>query len=360
MQGKDHAPGLKDVAIAANVSLTTAGNVLRSGAEGQRKHFSEETALRVREAARQLGYNPNRAARAMRTRESGVIGFVSVNYSQKWGTVENYTSFPFLVGLSHALVPSGRHVALVEIDELELDRERRLPNALNECFFDALIVHFGLSPIAQHLLGEFKIPRIYWDSGIFKKSDCIYRNEKRISSLLTERLIGQGHRRIVFSAGLGLKRYLSKKATHFSFGDRHQGYQEAMEAAGLRAGVLTGYHPEELARQIASQKATAAVIQGNTDYGVILQALMILGLRASEDFAVLACDVETGTINRSGRLCGATYNRYQVGKVAAEMVMKKLESNEERVPSYEIPIKFSFDHPPLSLPSGIGDGDLER
>lgn len=67
------AVGIKDVAAAAGVSVTTVSQVLNNVAYAR---VGAETRDRVHEAAHRLGYDPNRLARALRTRRSGVIGVI--------------------------------------------------------------------------------------------------------------------------------------------------------------------------------------------------------------------------------------------------------------------------------------------
>ena len=67
------AVGIKDVAAAAGVSVTTVSQVLNNVAYAR---VGAETQDRVYEAASRLGYGPNRLARALRTRRSGVIGVI--------------------------------------------------------------------------------------------------------------------------------------------------------------------------------------------------------------------------------------------------------------------------------------------
>ncbi|MGI5130064.1 LacI family DNA-binding transcriptional regulator [Pseudonocardia sp. CA-107938] len=66
--------GIRDVAKLAGVSVTTVSHVLN---ETPHTRVAEETKNRVREAARSLGYGPNRVAQALRTRRSGLIGLLS-------------------------------------------------------------------------------------------------------------------------------------------------------------------------------------------------------------------------------------------------------------------------------------------
>jgi LacI family transcriptional regulator len=63
----------KDVAELAGVSRTTVSFVLN---EVQDVHISQETRQRVLEAARQLNYYPNAAARSLASRQAGAIGLI--------------------------------------------------------------------------------------------------------------------------------------------------------------------------------------------------------------------------------------------------------------------------------------------
>lgn len=66
--------GIKDVATAAGVSVTTVSHVLNDVSYAR---ISPETRDKVRAIAEQLGYGPNRLAQALRTQRTGMLGLVS-------------------------------------------------------------------------------------------------------------------------------------------------------------------------------------------------------------------------------------------------------------------------------------------
>jgi LacI family transcriptional regulator len=66
--------GIRDVAKAAGVSVTTVSHVLN---ETPHARASAETRRKVKEAAKTLGYGPNRMAQSLRTKRSGMIGLLS-------------------------------------------------------------------------------------------------------------------------------------------------------------------------------------------------------------------------------------------------------------------------------------------
>ncbi|MHC6593395.1 LacI family DNA-binding transcriptional regulator [Arthrobacter sp. C152] len=65
---------IKDVAVAAGVSVTTVSHVLN---EVSYARISPKTRDKVRTVAEQLGYGPNRLAQALRTQRTGMLGLVS-------------------------------------------------------------------------------------------------------------------------------------------------------------------------------------------------------------------------------------------------------------------------------------------
>ena len=63
----------KDVARRAGVTAATVSYVLNGS---QKQCVSDATRARVLEAARELGYVPDRTAKSLRRRESGALGVV--------------------------------------------------------------------------------------------------------------------------------------------------------------------------------------------------------------------------------------------------------------------------------------------
>lgn len=97
--------GITDVAAAAGVSISTV-SVALNGVEGAR--VSAQTRDRVRSTAESLGYAPNRLARGLRGRSSGIMGFLG----------ENVATTPYAVrmilGAQDALRSAGRLMVLMD------------------------------------------------------------------------------------------------------------------------------------------------------------------------------------------------------------------------------------------------------
>ena len=126
-----HKIGIRDVAAAAGVSVTTVSHVLN---DTPHTRTSAATAARVRQAAEQLGYKPNRFAQGLRTQESGMIGLIT----------EEIATTPYagkiIQGAQDAAAASGLTLAILN-SELNMDPvvDDRLVRALVDRHADGMI-----------------------------------------------------------------------------------------------------------------------------------------------------------------------------------------------------------------------------
>jgi DNA-binding LacI/PurR family transcriptional regulator len=99
--------GIRDVAAAAGVSITTVSDALNG-----KGRLPDETRTKVREVAERLGYRPSAAARTLRTGRSGLIGLTVTTYGQEPFT---FTEFAYFAEMARAATSAAlnRGYALV-------------------------------------------------------------------------------------------------------------------------------------------------------------------------------------------------------------------------------------------------------
>jgi LacI family transcriptional regulator len=325
--------GLKEIAKAAGVSVHTVSDILN---RGRQDLYRPETRERVLEVSRKFNYRPNRAAQSMRSRKNRIVGFVTVNLS-KDGTIENQITYPFMVGVSKRLMQQGYHVGMLELDEIELNNSDGLPDVLQERFFDGLLVHYGISQHASRFAAKLDIPIVWWDSGVFEKHGCLYRDEEGVGRQVTRSLIELGHRRIAFLLGNPQSQYTgNERPLHFSFMKRYEAYLAEMQAHGLTAATLAGADIASIAAQIKQVGATAVVVFGIGELTFMMQVANELDLRIPHDISVAACDFEARTRVVGVKCGGMAYDRFETGKLAAEMLLKMIDRPAEKQPSVTV------------------------
>ena len=204
---------LRDVAQLADVSLKTASRVL----SGQ-PNVREETARRVRDAARTLRFRPNRLARDLRSGAvSTAVGFVIGDLSNPF-----YTQIA--AGAERVLRDHGLELFIATSDE-DPERERRVTLTMLERRVQALFV----VPVAdQHayLLPEQQLgtPMVFIDRPAADlPADSIVLDNRRAVREATRGLLSRGHRRI------GL---IADRVDVWTAQERLTGFTDAMREAG--------------------------------------------------------------------------------------------------------------------------------
>ncbi|GAA1300144.1 LacI family DNA-binding transcriptional regulator [Brachybacterium tyrofermentans] len=179
-------PTLFDVAKAAGVSKSAASRALlrQSDVNGQ-------TAERVREAARQLGYVPNGAARSLVERRSGIVG----------AHVRDVSS-PF-----YGIVLSGMQAQAAADDvsvvstsgswDLDVDQESRLLKTLITLRADAIVVCSSTFPTPYLVPFLKRIPMVLcgWPEDDDRFSGC-FIDEEDGAHQIADRIIDLGHRSV--------------------------------------------------------------------------------------------------------------------------------------------------------------------
>lgn len=135
MAGGNRAPTLKEIAERAGVHISTASRVLRQPepADGW-----SESALRVREVAAELGYQPNLWAASLRTRKTTTLGVVMPRLTD--GVVA--TTYQ---GIEEAATRAGYSVLLSSPPD-DLDAQRRAIALLVGRQVDGLLLSSVHSP----------------------------------------------------------------------------------------------------------------------------------------------------------------------------------------------------------------------
>jgi hypothetical protein len=117
---------LKDIAKAAQVSVATVSYVLNNVTN---QTIPDETKCRVLDAAKQLNYVPNLAARSLVKQKSGLIGIL-INRANGEGSWKQLRYASFINRLERLLTDRGYHVVLSSLEalhpKLDVISERKL------------------------------------------------------------------------------------------------------------------------------------------------------------------------------------------------------------------------------------------
>jgi LacI family transcriptional regulator len=303
---------IKDVAREAGVGLMTVSRVI-NGVPGRK--FSEATAQRVREAIRQLGYEPNHVARSLRGQRSGVIGLVTTNVAD-----------PFWASCAHGVELEARkqnYVPILVASDEDCLLEERQVAALQAHRVDGLLLVSTYRNKRTTLTSRLaKIPTVAVDRPISGfKTDCVLVLNHEAAYEATRHLIGHGHQRIAF---LGYAERI------YTVRERIEGYARAMHEAGLECVIRASTSgpagvPLLASDLFALKRRPTAMFAANTlvMHG-IMETAFNLGLKIPDDVALAGFeDFKWAGLVTPG-LTVVRQPGEEMGRRAAQMLFERL------------------------------------
>jgi LacI family transcriptional regulator len=183
---------MKDISIKCGVSVATVSKALNGQSD-----IGKQTALHIRKVAKEMGYFPNAAARALKTNRTNNIGVLFVDKMQS-GLMHEYFS-SLLNSIKAEAERGGYDVTFIssnigqsKMSYLEHCRYRACDGVVIACadFNDPSVVE----------LVQSEIPVVTIDH-VFNDKTSILSNNVRGVKDLVEFLAEQGHRKIAFIHG---------------------------------------------------------------------------------------------------------------------------------------------------------------
>lgn len=253
-QQPDERPTLEDVAAYAGVSRSTASRALNDDT-----YVSSRSRAKVLDAARDLGYSPNQAARSLVTRRTGAVALVLSEPESK------VLDDPYFATIMHAtyreLAVTGVQMLLMFVDSR--DDVPRTIRFLEGGHVDGALVfapHRGDPlPTALRLL---RLPVVYGGRpGTGRRGVHAVDFDNRAGARLAVRhLLDTGRRRIGTITGV---------PDHPAAAARLAGWQDALEEAGLDPSGLA--EPGDFTMP-SGEAATAALLARAPDLDGVFAA----------------------------------------------------------------------------------------
>jgi LacI family transcriptional regulator len=307
-------PTIQDIAASAGVSKSTVSLVLQHSPK-----IKAETAEKVREAARHLGYVYNRGAANLRGGRSTTIGMV-IN------DLTNPFFVELLVAIERVLAQSGYTTLMAHTAESTATQARVL-QSMREQNVAGLIMSPALGtpePLPQEIK-SWGIPLVLVMRPMGTDVDTVGVDNRVGFALATEHLIAQGHSRIAFAGN---------RAGYTVANQRRQGYVTAMAKHGLPVAdewiVDVELTPEGGRKAVqaifAMRPRPSAVVCYNDQVAFgVLHELDRMGKRAGKALAVVGCDNVVAAEHTNPPLTTLSAGADKLGTIASETLLARLD-----------------------------------
>ncbi|MDM4761661.1 LacI family DNA-binding transcriptional regulator [Galbitalea sp. SE-J8] len=301
-----------DVAKRAGVARRTVSNVVNDF-----PYVSDDVRVRVQEAIRELGYQPNQAAQRLRTGRSGTIGLIlpelDVGYFAEIGRllVEEFESRGYTVLVAQTLGIEERE--LEALDKFVSQQPEGLLFSPISVSAEQLRPYLDRFPVV--LLGEQLDP---------STADHVTVDNEAASRAVVEVMLDRGRRRIAFIGD-----------NPIAMADlRRRGYSAALGAHDIPVDPqllvrVDGYHRSQ------GYDAVTRLVESGIDFdGVFcandllaigaIRALLDLGRRVPDDVSVVGFDDIDETRYTVPRLTTVAPDKASIAEEAVQMLIDRI------------------------------------
>lgn len=312
---------LSTIADKLGVSTATVSLALRDS-----QLVAEETRVRIKDAAREMGYIYNRRAASLRTSKSGIVGVVVHDIMN-----------PFYAEILKAIeseLDRSRQTFILSNHYDSVEKQRVFLETLLQLGADGVIMSPAIDtpPRDIQLAADNNMPAILIARSVPGVELPTFRGDDAYGiALATNHLIGLGHRSIAMVGGAD---------TTSTGRDRYQGYADALEKAGIEVdpslripGPRTKQEGFEAAVTFLSmpQKPTAAVCWNDLVAIGLMNGVYRAGLIPGKDISVTGYDDLIEAAISMPALTTVWNGQSMVGRRAARALLDRLSGVEDNL-----------------------------
>lgn len=313
---------LKHVAEKAGLSWQTVSKILSD----QGHLFRPETRKRVIDAAKEMDYIPNAAARVMRTQQTRQIGLLLRN--EEGHRFHNMAAFILLLGVNARLEKDGYLLSIVRLGDIKQAGHTR-SRVFDERVLDGLIA-FGNFPPEIFNWVNGQIPKGIWaDTNVRETTCCLQRDEKQVGQIVAQHLLNMGYRQVVWTGDS------NNLHTHYSSTDRYNALKNELCKHGIELKVLASSRRTDK-RLIFTQlhqffnPDTAIVSYNINNAQAILTSGASIGRTPGRDYGLICCDETPEVYESWPGLCRVSFDRFDLGYQAADMMLQLLDKSASK------------------------------
>jgi LacI family transcriptional regulator len=274
---------IKDIAVKANVSITTVSFIINGKAK--EKSISEAVIEKVEKIIEESGYKPNQIARSLRTGNSNIIGLIIEDISNSF--------FSRIARLIEDKAYKKGYKIIYSSTENSVDKAKELINMFKSRKVDAYIISpiKGIEEDVQMLLDDGN-PVIFFDRNLPDiNTSYVGADHFNASYQSIQSFIDQGKKNIALvTTDINVEQIV----------ERYDGYKKALEDNGIKydENLVLKIHFNQEEKETIDQietlletKKIDAVLFA-TNYLAIsgLKVLKKINKKIGNDFAVIAYD----------------------------------------------------------------------
>ena len=315
---------MKDVAKRAGVSQPTVSFVL---SDRRDVSVAPATRERVLKAAKELKFQPNRAAQALRTNKSFTIGVIAE------GIVSEPYAGKIVLGLQRAVQAAGYVCFVVETSSTRDAGKSAVENLIKQGVAGLIYATPGAFPVRAVEASE-DTPTVFvncWPTNL-DDAVVVLADEYQGGRDAAAATFAAGHRRVVFLGG---------PWGDYACRERERGMVDAAIEAGIDPATIRREYGtyqvssgHDLALKVLTEQTPTALICGNDRMAVgALLAVHSLGLECPGDVSIVGFDDQPDLADQlSPPLTTVALPHLEMGQLAGSLLLEPQGRGRHLVP----------------------------
>lgn len=313
---------IKDIANVLGITPSAVSKALND-----HPRISDKTKMAVLQIAKNLDYQPNHLASALRKGKSNLVGVIIPKANSHF-----FSSI--IEKIEDLLNEKGYNVIIAQSNE-SYEKECKSIDALLYTQVDGIIASMANETVKLDYYEKIKskgIPLILFDRGENDLNvDYVGIDDYLSSQMAIEHLVSQGCKRIAHIAGFSHTRI---------YKNRIRGYRDALETFGLPIEnsliVESNLRIEDgrkIMKQLLELKERPDAIYAAGDYAALgaLQVMQENNIDVPNDIALVGFSNEPFTSLVTPSISSIEQHSEQIGQIAAETLLKRIDTQNKNV-----------------------------
>ncbi len=320
---------LKELSKLLGVSISTVSKALNDA-----KDISENTKIRVRELAEAMNYQPNKMGAGLRNKKSKTIGVIIPD-------ILNSFFAEVLFGIEKKCSQKGYDTLVCISNELsknEAEKVRLLKSGSVDGFLISLAAQTLKKGDITHIKSNIDPQKLVLFDRLSDQINCdkVGVDDQKITYQVTKQLIEKGYKKIAFISSIH----------HLSLGkQRRKGYLKALNEFSipnentLELSLESRATMHKYLNDWVQKNRIDAVIAADNSSGIMFQnCLLTQNSRKAKKVMVIGFSNDKNALLTFPKMNYIDQNAGLIGEKAAELLIKRLESETKNLPFVDVKI----------------------
>jgi LacI family transcriptional regulator len=323
-------PSIFEVAKQSCCSIATVSNVLNN-----KGRVSKEKRKKILQVVAKLGYQVNSVGRNLRIRRTETFGLLF--YPSCAEIFKNPFYAEVMQGLESQLTKVGYHLLLAGYETSTANSP--IPGFLLSGKVDGMILLGRFPSEIIQVFHEHKTPLLLLDANVEWPVDSIVSDGFSAGLQIVKHLASRGHRHIVMMAYDWEDYNIDLRVQGFRSGLQEQGLPEN-EHSVIRQSLSHSEMYQALKARLKGAHAPTALVAVNDTLAIdMIRRLIRDGIRVPEQLSVVGYDDDEMAQNLVPALTTIRVNKQELGKVGAELILKRATQPKTPVSKLRLPVE---------------------